>query len=131
MNKQGVMRFLGSLFLAGILLNTSLVILNISWGTILISNVALIILYAVSEYKEKKRLKEEGVPALDERIMKKMQQYFMVCMVAFFLLFISYLCVNKYLDRELVDVNESLYIVIFGLLISIASTSVLATRDIK
>lgn len=131
MNKQGVMRFLGSLFLAGILLNTSLVILNISWGTILISNVALIILYAVSEYKEKKRLKEEGVPALDERIMKKMQQYFMVCMVAFFLLFTSYLCVNKYLDRELVDVNESLYIVIFGLLISIASTSVLATRDIK
>ena len=84
MNKQGVMRFLGSLILAGILLNTSLVILNISWGTILISNVALIILYAVSEYKEKKRLKEEGVPALDERIMKKMQQYFMVCMVAFF-----------------------------------------------
>ncbi len=60
-----------------------------------------------------------------------MQQYFMVCMVAFFLLFISYLCVNKYLDRELVDVNESLYIVIFGLLISVASTSVLATRDIK
>ncbi|SCM98594.1 Uncharacterized protein BWINRASL_04987 [Bacillus mycoides] len=131
MNKQGVMRFLGSLILAGILLNTSLVILNISWGTILISNVALIILYAVSEYKEEKRLKEEGVPALDERIMKKMQQYFMVCMVAFFLLFTSYLCVNKYLDRELVDVNESLYIVIFGLLISMASTSVLATRDIK
>ncbi|EJQ44974.1 hypothetical protein IEQ_04583 [Bacillus cereus BAG6X1-2] len=131
MNKQGVMRFLGSLILAGILLNTSLVLLNISWGTILISNVALIILYAVSEYKEEKRLKEEGVPALDERIMKKMQQYFMVCMVAFFLLFTSYLCVNKYLDRELVDVNESLYIVIFGLLISMASTSVLATRDIK
>ena len=131
MNKQGVMRFLGSLILAGILLNTSLVLLNISWGTILISNVALIILYAVSEYKEEKRLKEEGVPALDERIMKKMQQYFMVCMVAFFLLFTSYLCVNKYLDRELVDVNESLYIVIFGLLISMASTSVLATRGIK
>ncbi|MDM5196134.1 ATPase [Bacillus hominis] len=131
MNKQGVMRFLGSLFLAGILLNTSLVILNISWGTILISNVALIILYAVSEYREKRRLKEEGVPALDERVMKKMQQYFMVCMVGFFLLFTSYLCVNKYLDREIVDVNESLYIVIFGLLISVASTSVLATRDIK
>ena len=59
MNKQEVMRFIGSLSLAGLILNASLVILNISWGAILISNVALIILYAVSEYKEQKRLKEE------------------------------------------------------------------------
>ena len=58
------MRFIGSLSLAGLILNASLVILNISWGAILISNVALIILYAVSEYKEQKRLKEEGVPAI-------------------------------------------------------------------
>lgn len=79
------MKFVGSLLLAGILLNTSLVILNISWGAILISTVVLISLYAVSEYREKTRLKEEGVPALDERAMKNMQQYFMVCMVAFFL----------------------------------------------
>ena len=88
MNKQEVMRFIGSLSLAGLILNTSLVILNISWGAILISNVALISLYAVSEYKERKRWKEEGVPALDERIMKKMQQYFTACMVGFFLFFI-------------------------------------------
>ena len=59
MNKQEVMRFIGSLSLAGLILNASLVILNISWGAILISNVALIILYAVSEYREQKRLKEE------------------------------------------------------------------------
>ncbi|EJR00127.1 hypothetical protein [Bacillus cereus] len=131
MNKQEVMRFIGSLSLAGLILNTSLVILNISWGAILISNVALISLYAVSEYKERKRWKEEGVPALDERIMKKMQQYFTACMVGFFLFFIAYLSVNKYLDRQIVDVNELLYIVILGLLISMASTSVLAARGIK
>ncbi|PQZ56734.1 MULTISPECIES: ATPase [Bacillus] len=131
MNKQEVMRFIGSLSLAGLILNTSLVILNISWEAILISNVALISLYAVSEYKERKRWKEEGVPALDERIMKKMQQYFMVCMVGFFLFFIVYLCMNKYLDKQLVNVNELLYVVIFGLLISMASTSVLATKTSK
>ena len=63
--------------------------------------------------------------------MKKMQPYFTACMASFFLFFIAYLCVNKYLDRQIVDVNELLYIVIFGLLISMASTSVLATRGIK
>ncbi|CAM4060720.1 Group-specific protein [Bacillus luti] len=40
-----------------------------------------------------------------------------------------YLCVNKYLERQVVNVNELLYIVIFGLLISMASTSILATRS--
>ncbi|EJP86581.1 hypothetical protein [Bacillus cereus] len=131
MSKQDIIRFIGSLFLAGLILNTSLVILNISWGAILISNVALISLYAVSEYKERKRWKEEGVPALDERIMKKMQQYFTACMVGFFLFFIAYLSVNKYLDRQTLDVNELLYVVTFGFLISMASTSVLAIKTSK
>ena len=123
------MRFVGSLLVAGILLNTSLMILSISWGTIFISNVALVILYGISEYKEQKRLKEEGVPSIDERVVNKMKSYFMICITSFVFLFIMYLCVNKYLDRQAVHVTELLYIAIFGVLISIVSTSVLATRN--
>ncbi|GAB6544632.1 MULTISPECIES: ATPase [Bacillus] len=129
MSKQDVMRFIGSLFLAGLILNASLIMLSISWGTIFISNVALVILYGVSEYKEQKRLKEEGVPSIDERVVNKMKSYFTISMTSFVFLFIMYLCVNKYLDRQAVHVNELLYIAIFGLLISMASTSVLATRN--
>ena len=129
MSKREVMRFVGSLLVAGILLNTSLMILSISWGTIFISNVALVILYGISEYKEQKRLKEEGVPSIDERVVNKMKSYFMICITSFVFLFIMYLCVNKYLDRQAVHVTELLYITIFGVLISIASTSVLATRN--
>ncbi|KAA0764131.1 ATPase [Bacillus sp. SH5-2] len=129
MSKREVMRFVGSLLLAGILLNTSLMILSISWGTIFISNVALVILYAIAEYREQKRLKEEGIPLIDERVVNKMKSYFTICMTCFVLLFIMYLCVNKYLDRQVVHVNELLYIVIFGLLISMASTSIFATRN--
>ncbi|GAB6430958.1 hypothetical protein bcgnr5380_11310 [Bacillus cereus] len=129
MSKQDVMRFIGSLFLAGLILNASLIMLSISWGTIFISNVALVILYGVSEYKEQKRLKEEGVPWIDERVVNKMKSYFTISMTSFVFLFIMYLCVNKYLDRQAVHVNELLYIAIFGLLISMASTSVLATRN--
>lgn len=129
MSKREVMRFVGSLLVAGILLNTSLMILSISWGTIFISNVALVILYGISEYKEQKRLKEEGVPSIDERVVNKMKSYFMICITSFVFLFIMYLCVNKYLDRQAVHVTELLYITIFGLLISIASTSVLATKN--
>ena len=33
--------------------------LSISWRTIFISNVALVILYGIAEYREQKRLKEE------------------------------------------------------------------------
>ena len=123
------MRFVGSLLLAGILLNTSLIILSISWGTIFISNAVLVILYGIAEYREQKRLKEEGVPSIDERVVNKMKSYFTICMTCFVLLFIMYLCVNKYLDRQVVHVNELLYIVIFGLLISMASTSIFATRN--
>ncbi|WP_257145346.1 ATPase [Bacillus thuringiensis] len=94
-----------------------------------ISNVALVILYGISEYKEQKRLKEEGVPSIDERVVNKMKSYFMICITSFVFLFIMYLCVNKYLDRQAVHVIELLYITIFGVLISIASTSVLATRN--
>ncbi|EMN7728119.1 ATPase [Bacillus cereus] len=129
MSKREVMRFVGSLLVAGILLNTSLMILSISWGTIFISNVALVILYGISEYKEQKRLKEEGVPSIDERVVNKMKSYFMICITSFVFLFIMYLCVNKYLDRQAVHVTELLYITIFGVLISIASTSVLATKN--
>ncbi|MEB9548382.1 ATPase [Bacillus cereus] len=129
MSKREVMRFVGSLLVAGILLNTSLMILSISWGTIFISNVALVILYGISEYKEQKRLKEEGVPSIDERVVNKMKSYFMICITSFVFLFIMYLCVNKYLDRQAVHVTELLYIAIFGVLISIVSTSVLATRN--
>lgn len=129
MSKQDVIRFIGSLFLAGLILNASLIMLSISWGTIFISNVALVILYGVSEYKEQKRLKEEGVPSIDERVENKMKSYFTICMTSFVFLFIMYLCVNKYLDRSVVHVNELLYIVIFGLLISMASTSIFATRN--
>ena len=111
MSKQDVIRFIGSLFLAGLILNASLIMLSISWGTIFISNVALVILYGVSEYKEQKRLKEEGVPSIDERVVNKMKSYFTICMTSF-VLFIMYLCVNKYLDRPVVHVNELLYIVI-------------------
>lgn len=123
------MRFVGSLLVAGILLNPSLMILSISWGTIFISNVALVILYGISEYKEQKRLKEEGVPSIDERVVNKMKSYFMICITSFVFLFIMYLCVNKYLDRQAVHVTELLYITIFGVLISIVSTSVLATKN--
>ncbi|GAB6558198.1 ATPase [Bacillus mobilis] len=129
MSKQNVIRFIGSLFLAGLILNASLMILSISWGTIFISNVALVILYGISEYREQKRLKEEGVPSIDERVVNKMKSYFTISMTSFVFLFIMYLCVNKYLDRQAVHVNELLYIAIFGLLISMASTSVLATRN--
>ncbi|HFJ9475807.1 ATPase [Bacillus thuringiensis] len=129
MSKREVMRLVGSLLVAGILLNTSLMILSISWGTIFISNVALVILYGISEYKEQKRLKEEGVPSIDERVVNKMKSYFMICITSFVFLFIMYLCVNKYLDRQAVHVTELLYITIFGVLISIASTSVLATKN--
>ncbi|MGE7862680.1 ATPase [Bacillus mobilis] len=129
MSKQDVIRFIGSLFLAGLILNASLMILSISWGTIFISNVALVILYGIAEYREQKRLKEEGVPSIDERVVNKMKSYFTISMTSFVFLFIMYLCVNKYLDRQVVHVNELLYIAIFGLLISMASTSVLATRN--
>ncbi|WP_166702716.1 ATPase [Bacillus albus] len=129
MSKQDIIRFIGSLFLAGLVLNVSLMIVSISWGTIFISNVALVILYGIAEYREQKRLKEEGVPSIDERVVNKMKLYFTISMTSFVFLFIMYLCVNKYLDRQAVHVNELLYIVIFGLLISMASTSVLATRN--
>ncbi|MFU2031919.1 ATPase [Bacillus wiedmannii] len=129
MSKQDIIRFIGSLFLAGLILNVSLMILSISWGTIFISNVALVILYSIAEYREQKRLKEEGVPSIDERVVNKMKSYFTISITSFVFLFIMYLCENKYLDRQAVHVNELLYIVIFGLLISMASTSVLATRN--
>ncbi|PEN65710.1 ATPase [Bacillus wiedmannii] len=129
MSKQDVIRFIGSLFLAGLVLNVSLMILSISWGTIFISNVALIILYSIAEYREQKRLKEEGVPSIDERVVNKMKSYFTISITSFVFLFIMYLCVNKYLDRQAIHVNELLYIAIFGLLISMASTSVLATTN--
>ncbi|EOP91109.1 hypothetical protein [Bacillus cereus] len=129
MSKQDVIRFIGSLFLAGLVLNVSLVILNISLGIIFISNVTLVILYGIAEYREQKRLKEEGVSSIDERVMNKMKSYFTISMTSFVFLFIMYLCVNKYLDRQAVHVNELLYIAILGLLISVASTSVLATRN--
>ncbi|WP_144615118.1 ATPase [Bacillus cereus] len=129
MSKQDVIRFMGSLFLAGLILNASLIMLSISWGTIFVSNVALVILYGIAEYREQKRLKEEGVPSIDERVVNKMKSYFTISMTSFVFLFIMYLCVNKYLDRQAVHVNELLYIAIFGLLISMASTGVLATRN--
>lgn len=47
MSKQDVIRFIESLFLAGLILNASLIMLSISWGTIFISNVALVILYSI------------------------------------------------------------------------------------
>ncbi|MFP3376924.1 ATPase [Bacillus sp. SIMBA_069] len=129
MSKQDVIGFIGSLFLAGLVLNVSLMILSISWGTIFMSNVALVILYSIAEYREQKRLKEEGVPSIDERVVNKMKSYFTISITSFVFLFIIYLCVNKYVDRPVVHVNELLYIAIFGLLISMASTSVLATRN--
>ncbi|MED2931954.1 ATPase [Bacillus wiedmannii] len=129
MSKQDIIWFIGSLFLAGLILNVSLMIVSISWGTIFISNVALIILYSIAEYREQKRLKEEGVPSIDERVVNKMKSYFTISITSFVFLFIMYLCLNKYLDRQAVHVNELLYIAIFGLLISMASTSVLATRN--
>ncbi|MCC2412639.1 ATPase [Bacillus sp. FSL W8-0519] len=129
MSKQDVIRFIGSLFLAKLILNASLIMLSISWRTIFISNVALVILYGIAEYREQKRLKEEGIPSIDERVVNKMKSYFTISMTSFVFLFIMYLCVNKYLDRLVVHVNELLYIAIFGLLISMASTSVLATRN--
>jgi hypothetical protein len=129
MSKQDIIRFIGSLFLAGLVLNVSLMILSISWRTIFISNVALVILYGISEYREQKRLKEERIPPIDERVVNNIKSYFTICITSCIFLFIMYLCVNKYLDRQVVHVNELLYIAIFGLLISMASTSVLATRN--
>lgn len=129
MSKQDVIRFIGSLFLGELILNASLIMLSISWRTIFISNVALVILYGIAEYREQKRLKEEGIPSIDERVVNKMKSYFTISMTSFVFLFIMYLRVNKYLDRLVVHVNELLYIAIFGLLISMASTSVLATRN--
>ncbi|WHY28975.1 ATPase [Bacillus wiedmannii] len=129
MSKQDIIRFIGSLFLAGLVLNVSLMILSISWGTIFISNAALIILYGIVEYREQKRLKEEGVPSIDERVVNKMKSYFTIFITSFVFLFIIYLCVNKYVDRPVVHINELLYITIFGLLISMASTSIFATRN--
>ena len=67
--------------------------LSISWGTIFISNVALVILYGVSEYKEQKRLKEEGVPSIDERVVNKMRSYFTICMTSF--VFVHYVSLRK------------------------------------
>ncbi len=52
MSKQHIIRFIGSLFLAGLVLNVSLMIVSISWGTIFILNVALVILYSIAEYRE-------------------------------------------------------------------------------
>ncbi|EJR44943.1 hypothetical protein IIK_05073 [Bacillus cereus VD102] len=52
MSKQDVIRFIGSLFLAELILNASLIMLSISWRTIFISNVALVILYGIAEYRE-------------------------------------------------------------------------------
>ncbi|HHT7235991.1 MULTISPECIES: ATPase [Bacillus] len=129
MSKHDVIKFIGSLSLAGLILNVSLIILSISWEVIFISNVTLVILYGISEYREQKRLKEEGVPSIDERVVSKMKSYFTICITSCFFLFIMYLCVNKYLDRQVVNVNELLYIAIFGLLMSMASTSVLAPRN--
>ena len=86
--------------------------LSISWRTIFISNVALVILYGIAEYREQKRLKEEGIPSIDERVVNKMKSYFTISMTSFVFLFIMYLCVNKYLDRLVVHVNELLYIAI-------------------
>ncbi len=43
---------------------------------------------------------------------ERFQSYFTSCMTSFVFLFIMYLCVNKYLDRPVVHVNELLYIVI-------------------
>ncbi|MFD6506353.1 ATPase [Bacillus sp. NPDC060175] len=129
MNKHDVIKFIGSLSLASLILNVSLMILSISWEAMFISNVALVILYGISEYREQKHLKEEGVPSVDERVVSKMKSYFTICITSCVFLFIMYLCVNKYLDRQVVHVNELLYIAIFGLLMSMASTSVLATRN--
>ncbi|WP_412839015.1 hypothetical protein, partial [Bacillus paranthracis] len=78
MSKQDVIRFIGSLFLAELILNASLIMLSISWRTIFISNVALVILYGIAEYREQKRLKEEGIPSIDERVVNKMKSYFTI-----------------------------------------------------
>ena len=93
MSKQEVIRFIGSLFLAGFVLNVSLMILSISWGTIFISNVALVILYGIAEYREQKRLKEEGVPSIDERVVNKMKSYFTICITSF--VFVHYVSLCK------------------------------------
>ena len=58
--------------------------LSISWRTIFISNVALVILYGIAEYREQKRLKEEGIPSIDERVVNKMKSYFTISMTSFF-----------------------------------------------
>lgn len=91
MSKQEIIRFIGSLFLAELVLNVSLMMLSISWRTIFISNVALVILYGIAEYREQKRLKEEGIPSIDERVVNKMKSYFTICMASF--VFFCSLCI--------------------------------------
>ncbi len=96
---------------------------------LVVSNIlAIVFLVFYTNYK-KRKYKEEELPDIDERVVNKMKSYFTISMTSFVFLFIMYLCVNKYLDRPVVHVNELLYIAIFGLLISMASTSVLATRN--
>ena len=106
MSKQDVIRFIGSLFLAELILNASLIMLSISWRTIFISNVALVILYGIAEYREQKRLKEEGIPSIDERVVNKMKSYFTISMTSFVFLFIiiffhkNYLSTNYFLNQH-------------------------------
>ena len=106
-----VMRFVGSLLL-GILFKYEFNNFKYFVGNHLHIERSASYLYGIAEYREQKRLKEEGVPSIDERVVNKMKSYFTICMTCFVLLFIMYLCVNKYLDRQVVHVNELLYIVI-------------------
>jgi len=96
---------------------------------LVVSNVLAIVFLIVYSYYKKRKYKKEELPDIDERVVNKMKSYFTICITSFIFLFIMYLCVNKYLDRQAVHVNDLLYIAIFGLLISMASTSVLATRN--
>ncbi|MED2836197.1 ATPase [Bacillus wiedmannii] len=96
---------------------------------LVVSNVLAIVFLIVYSYYEKRKYKKEELPDIDERVVNKMKSYFTISITSFVFLFIMYLCVNKYVDRQAVHVNELLYIAIFGLLISMASTSVLATRN--
>ncbi|HDR7638249.1 ATPase [Bacillus wiedmannii] len=96
---------------------------------LVVSNVLAIVFLIVYSYYKKRKYKKEELPDIDERVVNKMKSYFTISITSFVFLFIMYLCVNKYVDRQAVHVNELLYIAIFGLLISMASTSVLATRN--
>ncbi|MES5864011.1 ATPase [Bacillus cereus group sp. RP32] len=96
---------------------------------LVVSNVLAIVFLMVYSYFKKRKYKKEELPDIDERVVNKMKSYFTISITSFVFLFIMYLCLNKYLDRQAVHVNELLYIAIFGLLISMASTSVLATRN--